>query len=152
MLRTARQVIDYLIYHRVNDRPGQVTSAGDQISKNRKYERPSQKNVLDLDSVNLASSACGLQEMVNRMNDSVKKRGVKMNFGKTKVMVFERGESTTECDLLIEGEKVEQVKEFVYLDSLFTNDGKYDRDVERRVNAGIKVNGALFSIINSKNV
>ncbi|GBP45661.1 hypothetical protein EVAR_35928_1 [Eumeta japonica] len=51
----------------------------------------------------------GLQEMVNKMKDSVKKRDIKLNVGKTKVMVFERGESRTECDILIEGEKVEQV-------------------------------------------
>ncbi|GBP30855.1 hypothetical protein EVAR_91596_1 [Eumeta japonica] len=50
----------------------------------------------------LAPSICGLQEMVNKMNDSVKKRNVKENVGKTKVMVFERAESTTECDILIE--------------------------------------------------
>ncbi|GBP13689.1 hypothetical protein EVAR_7021_1 [Eumeta japonica] len=45
---------------------------------------------------------CGLQEVVNKMNDWVKKRGRKVNVGKTKVMVFERGDSTTECDVLIE--------------------------------------------------
>ncbi|GBP79902.1 hypothetical protein EVAR_63339_1 [Eumeta japonica] len=81
---------------------------------------------------------CGLQEMVNKMNDSIKKRGMKVNLGKTKVVMFEEGESTTECDTLIEGEKVKQVKEFVYLGNLFIDDGKYDRDIERRVNAGNK--------------
>ncbi|GBP05451.1 hypothetical protein EVAR_2978_1 [Eumeta japonica] len=60
------------------------------------------------DHVTLGPSACGLQEMVTKMNDSVKKRDMKVNVGKTKVMVFERDESTTECDILIEGEKVEQ--------------------------------------------
>ncbi|GBP40105.1 hypothetical protein EVAR_33681_1 [Eumeta japonica] len=99
-----------------------------------------------------APSACGLQETVNKMNDSAKKRGMKVNVGKTKVMVFERDESTTEFDILIQGEKIEQVKEFVYLGSLFTNDGKHDRDIERRVNGGNKVNGALLSIINSKSL
>ncbi|GBP69520.1 hypothetical protein EVAR_88421_1 [Eumeta japonica] len=70
----------------------------------------------------LAPSTCGLQEMVNKINDSVKKRGMKLNVGKTKVMVFKRGESTTECDIFIESENLEQVKEFIYLGSLFTND------------------------------
>ncbi|GBP32762.1 hypothetical protein EVAR_18915_1 [Eumeta japonica] len=37
-------------------------------------------------------------------------------------MLFERGENMTECDVLIEGEEVDQVKEFVYLGSLLTND------------------------------
>ncbi|GBP65758.1 hypothetical protein EVAR_44403_1 [Eumeta japonica] len=78
--------------------------------------------------------------------------GMKVNIGKTKVMVFERSESATECDILIESEKIEQVKEFEYLDSLFTNDGKHDGDIERRVNAGNKVNGALFAIKKRKSV
>ncbi|GBP51117.1 hypothetical protein EVAR_31842_1 [Eumeta japonica] len=72
---------------------------------------------------------CGIQEIVNEINGFVKKRGIKLNVGKTKVMVFEKDESTTECDILIEGEKVEQVKEFVYLGSLFTNYDKHDRDI-----------------------
>ncbi|GBP70798.1 hypothetical protein EVAR_52925_1 [Eumeta japonica] len=54
------------------------------------------------DQVILSWLACGLQEIVNKMNDSVKKRGMKVNVGKTKVMVLERNESTTGCDILIE--------------------------------------------------
>ncbi|GBP95044.1 hypothetical protein EVAR_64276_1 [Eumeta japonica] len=100
----------------------------------------------------LAPSTRGLQEMVNNMNDSVKKRGMKVNVGKTQILIFERGEWTIECDILIEGEKVEQVKEFVYLGSLFTNDGKHDRDIGRRINAGNKVHGDLLAVMNSKNV
>ncbi|GBP00899.1 hypothetical protein EVAR_2225_1 [Eumeta japonica] len=45
----------------------------------------------------LTPSACELQEMVTKMYDSVKK----VNISKTKVMVFERAESTTECDIHI---------------------------------------------------
>ncbi|GBP77759.1 hypothetical protein EVAR_98452_1 [Eumeta japonica] len=67
-------------------------------------------------------------------------------------MVFERSESTNERDILIEGEIVEQVKVFVFLGSLLTNDGKHDRDIERRGNAGDRVNGALLSIMNSKSI
>ncbi|GBP71599.1 hypothetical protein EVAR_10812_1 [Eumeta japonica] len=93
-----------------------------------------------------------MEEKVTKMNDSVKKRGMKVNIDKTKVIVVERGESVTECDILIEGQKVEQVKEFVHLGSLFTNDSKHDSDIERRVNAGNKVNGALLAIMNSKSV
>ncbi|GBP68861.1 Neuronal acetylcholine receptor subunit alpha-3 [Eumeta japonica] len=100
----------------------------------------------------LALSACGLQEIVNIIYDYVNKRGMKVNVGKTKVMVFERGESTTKCNILIEAENVEQVKGFVYLGSLFANDGKHDRDIERRVNEGNKLNEALFAIMNRKSV
>ncbi|GBP34263.1 hypothetical protein EVAR_13401_1 [Eumeta japonica] len=94
----------------------------------------------------------GLQEMVNKMNDSVKKRGMKRNVGKTKVTVFERSESTTDCNILIGGEKGGKVKELVYSGSQYTNNSKHDRDIERRLNAGNKVNGTLLAIINSKSV
>ncbi|GBP43316.1 hypothetical protein EVAR_31200_1 [Eumeta japonica] len=69
-----------------------------------------------------------------------------------KVMVFERGESTTECDINIEGERVEHVKEFVYFSNLFTNDGNHDRYIERRVNVGNKANGNLLAVMYSKSV
>ncbi|GBP87752.1 hypothetical protein EVAR_61940_1 [Eumeta japonica] len=104
------------------------------------------------DQVILAPSACELQELINKMNDSVKKRGMKVNVGRTKVMVFERSKGTTECDVPIEGGKSELVEEFVYMGSLFTNDGKYGRDIERRVNVRNKANGALLAIMNSKGV
>jgi hypothetical protein len=38
----------------------------------------------------------------------------------------------------------ERVKEFVYLASMFTRDGKCVSDIERRANAGNIVNGAPF--------
>ncbi|GBP07613.1 hypothetical protein EVAR_2745_1 [Eumeta japonica] len=63
------------------------------------------------DQIILAPLACGLREVVNKMYDSGQERSMKVNVGKTKVMEFERGGSTTECDILIEGVKVEEVKE-----------------------------------------
>ncbi|GBP06375.1 hypothetical protein EVAR_4531_1 [Eumeta japonica] len=63
------------------------------------------------------------------MNDAVKKRGVKVNAGKTKVMVFERGEGTTACDILIDGEKVEQAKDLytwiACLQMMVTDDSRH---------------------------
>ncbi|GBP87522.1 hypothetical protein EVAR_57231_1 [Eumeta japonica] len=62
------------------------------------------------DHVILAPPAYGLQEMVNKMNNSVKKkRSMKVNVGKSKVMVLERGENTSECDIFIEGKTTPQV-------------------------------------------
>ncbi|GBP64502.1 hypothetical protein EVAR_49301_1 [Eumeta japonica] len=54
--------------------------------------------------------------------DSVINRGIKVNVSKTKVMVFEKGESTTDYDI-------------------------YRRNIERRVNAGNKVNWALLAVV-----
>ncbi|GBO98942.1 hypothetical protein EVAR_342_1 [Eumeta japonica] len=75
---------------------------------------------------------------------------MKVKVDKIKVMAFKRDQTTTESLILIEDEKVEQVKEFVHLGSLFTN---YDKNyIERKVNAGNKVIEALFVISNSKSV
>ena len=38
---------------------------------------------------------------------------------------------------------LEQVNEVVYLGSMFSRDGRYEMDVERRIVAGNKVNRAL---------
>ncbi|GBP55142.1 hypothetical protein EVAR_90163_1 [Eumeta japonica] len=61
------------------------------------------------DQVIFAPSACGLQVMVNKMNDSVKKKCMKVNVSNTKAMVFERSKSTTESDINIEAERVERM-------------------------------------------
>ncbi|CAG5002623.1 unnamed protein product [Parnassius apollo] len=104
------------------------------------------------DQVIFASSAAELQMMVTSMNWALKERGIKVNASKTKVMVFEREESKTVCEIRIEGELIEQVDEFVSLGCVFSRDGRYDKDIERRVNAGNRVNGALHSIVKNQNV
>ena len=83
------------------------------------------------DQVILASPEGELQQMVTIMNDAFKSKGIKVNVSKM-----------TECNIL--KERVEQVKEFVYLGSMFTRDGKHSKDIERRVTAGNQVNVALL--------
>ncbi|GBP51763.1 hypothetical protein EVAR_97040_1 [Eumeta japonica] len=52
------------------------------------------------DRVKFALLACELQEKVpNEMNDSVRKRCMKINASKTRVLIFERSESTSECEM-----------------------------------------------------
>ncbi|GBP29546.1 hypothetical protein EVAR_93343_1 [Eumeta japonica] len=91
-------------------------------------------------------------EMVTVTNDSVKKRGMKVNVSKVKVIVFEKDETglKTIYYTCTRDERIEQEKEFVYLGSLFTNDDKYDTDIERQVNTRSDVNGVLIAIMNSK--
>ncbi|GBP15921.1 hypothetical protein EVAR_12507_1 [Eumeta japonica] len=55
------------------------------------------------------------------------------------VKEFKRTESLTECDTCVKGEKAEQVKVFINLGRLFTNDAKRDRDTGRRVSVRNKV-------------
>lgn len=93
-----------------------------------------------------------MQEMVTLMNEGFKRKGMKVNVAKTKVMVIEKDDEMTECKKDINGETVEQVSEFVYLGSVFTRDGKIEKDVKRRVNAGNQINGALHSFVSRKGI
>ncbi|GBO99545.1 hypothetical protein EVAR_707_1 [Eumeta japonica] len=50
----------------------------------------------------------------------LRKKGMKVNVSANKIMVCEKNECTTECDIY----------KIIHLSSLFTNDGKHDRDIE----------------------
>ncbi|GBP09875.1 hypothetical protein EVAR_92428_1 [Eumeta japonica] len=96
------------------------------------------------DQVILTSSACELKAMVIKINDYVNERAIN-------IMVFERSKYRTECNIYRRRES--RTSERVYtLGSLFTNYGKHNRDIKRRVYARNKVNGALHAIMSSKSV
>ncbi|GBP05312.1 hypothetical protein EVAR_68005_1 [Eumeta japonica] len=70
--------------------------------------------------VMLAPSACVLQEIVNKMNDPVKKSGMKVNFGKTKEENKMCEILTSKCkngsgSILIRNEELELVDTTVFL-------------------------------------
>ena len=44
------------------------------------------------------------------------------------------------------------MNEVVYLGSMFSRDGRYKMDVERRIAAGNKVNGALAALMRRRNI
>ena len=50
------------------------------------------------------------------------------------------------------GKILEQMNEVVYLGSMFSRDGRYKMDVERRIAAGNSFNGALAALIRRRNV
>ena len=55
-----------------------------------------------------------LRAMVERFVEECKRRGLKFNAGKSKVMVL-GGEEGLECDVCLDGIRLEHVSEFKYL-------------------------------------
>jgi hypothetical protein len=99
------------------------------------------------DAVLMGESESELQELVNGFTEVCKRRNLKMNADKCKVMVFERsGES--ECEITIDGEVLEVVNEFKYLGSVLEKKGGCDRDVNNRVVHGRRVAGIMSKIVN----
>lgn len=70
------------------------------------------------DQVTVSSSE-ELQETVYTTHDALKRKIMKINMDKTKVMAFGRGEGMSDCHILIERRKVNQEKEFMHLGSTF---------------------------------
>ena len=99
------------------------------------------------DQVILASSAKQLQDMVTLMNEAFKSKGMNINVNNTTVVEFGTDKDVSLCDVKINDVSMEQVNDFVYLGSMFTRNGKIDADVERRVNAGKKVDGGIHAVV-----
>ena len=68
--------------------------------------------------------------LLNNINEEGKKKNMKLNAKKTKVMHIGRG---TYEDIDIDGETLERVLEFVYLGSCKTSDGDCKEDLNRRI-------------------
>ncbi|KAF1010546.1 MAG: hypothetical protein GAK29_05048 [Acinetobacter bereziniae] len=104
------------------------------------------------DAVLVAEDPNELQGMMQKLGESAKKMDLKINASKTKVVVFDREGTEEECKVTLNGEELEQVKEFAYLGRMFVKDGNLDGEIERRVKAGRKASGSLWSVAKNENV
>ena len=72
------------------------------------------------------------EQRLQRLNEVAKSYDMKINVKKTKTMVVSRTEGK-KVDILIEGKRVEQVKQFKYLGSVLTEDASCIDDVKQRI-------------------
>ena len=104
------------------------------------------------DAVLLASDDIQLQSLVTRMSEVCLEKHLRMNADKCKVMVVEKNECITKCEIKLDSVALEQVNEFLYLGSLISRNGKTEDDMKRRVNMADRMNGALMNVIRNKNI
>src|SRR3989442_9423864 len=71
----------------------------------------------------VAGTEMGLQRLVNKLNDTAKNFGMKINVQKTKSMVV-RWAGGGVVNTTVDGLRIEQVKNFKYLGSVITEDGR----------------------------
>ena len=83
----------------------------------------------------ISNSEGGLQRLMDRLNEVRKSYKIKINVKKTNTMVVSRTEGKT-VNILIEWQKVEQVKKFKYLGAVISEDGRCIDDVKQRVAMG----------------
>ena len=69
---------------------------------------------------------------MDRLNAIAKKYSMRINIKKTKTMVVSKKDGRT-VSIMIDGQKVEQVKTFKYLGSVIAEDGRCMEDIKQRI-------------------
>ena len=75
-----------------------------------------------------------------------RRRGLKVNADKSKVIVL-GGEKGRECEIRVDGTRLEQVSEFKYLGCALNESNTDDAESLRKVPSGRKVAGAIRSLV-----
>ena len=102
------------------------------------------------DTVLLAESEEELKWNVEKLHEAMKKHKLKVNWSKSNTMVFST--VPTECNIEIDGEKVKNVKESVYLGVTLSEDGKRRGEVERRIGMTMQTVGAMKKVYESREI
>ena len=76
----------------------------------------------------LAESEEDLKWNVEKLHEAIKRHRLKVNWSKSNTMIFSR--VTAECNIEIDGERVKNVKEAVYLGVKLSEDGKMGSEGE----------------------
>ncbi|MCP4337615.1 MAG: reverse transcriptase family protein, partial [Desulfobulbaceae bacterium] len=101
------------------------------------------------DTVLLSDNEWELQGLVNMFRTVCERRNLKVNVGKSKVMVFERG-AATDCEVRLNGQVMANVSSFKYLGSVMSKDGGLEDEMQERVQQGKRVVGTLKSVTRNR--
>ena len=89
--------------------------------------------------------------MVGQFAEVYRRRGLKVNAGKSKVMVL-NGEERLKCEVRVGGIHLEHVSEFKYFLWCVLDESRTDgADCSRRV-SGRRVAGAIRSLVNARDL
>ena len=95
----------------------------------------------------MAESEEELKSLLVKVKEESEKVGLKLNIQKTKIMA-----SSPITSLQIDGETMETVKDFIFLDSKITADGDCSHKFKRCLLLGRKVMINLYSILKSRDI
>ena len=119
------------------------------------------------DAVLFAESEQELQRMVTEFDRVCERRKLRVNVGKSKVMVFERRDYDTidfgrgyrvrvideqKCNVGLKGEQLEEVKEFKYLGSVLSKDGGMEGEIRERTLQGRRAIGELGTVVKGRSM
>ena len=112
------------------------------------YEMRNINNLRYADDTTLtAESEEELKSLLMKVKEESEKVGLKLNIQKTKIMA-----SGPITSWQIDGETMETVTDFIFLDSKITADGDCSHEIKRRLLLGRKVMNNLDSIFKSRDI
>ena len=82
---------------------------------------------------------------VEKLHEAIKRHRLKVKWSKSNTMVFSR--APAECNMEIDGKRVKNVKEIVYLGVKLSEDGKMGSEVERRIRMMMQTVGAIKKVL-----
>ena len=100
------------------------------------------------DLVLCVESEESLKKLIEGFRRVCKRRGLKVNVDKSKVMVVS-GENMP-CRIMLDGELLEQVSEFKYLGYMLDERGTDDTECGRKVSSGRREASAIKLLVNAK--
>ena len=103
------------------------------------------------DTVLMSDNEWELNGLVNMFGEVCEKRNLKVNVGKSKVMIFERGEES-DCEVRLNNQVMENVRSFKYLGSVMSKDGSIEDDVQEKVQQGKRTAGTLRAVTRNRSV
>ena len=86
------------------------------------------------DTVILAETEHELQhDLMDIVVQESEQKELFLNIAISYTMVFSKPSSIATCQIKVNGKPLEPVNSFVYLGSVFTSDGRYEKEVKRRI-------------------
>ena len=89
--------------------------------------------------------------MVGRFAEVCRRRGLKVNAIKSKVMVL-NGEEELECEVYADGVRLKHVSEFKYFKCILDEPGTDGADCSRKVASRRRVAGAIRLLVNARDL
>ena len=85
------------------------------------------------DTVLTADSEEKLQELLNKVVEESKNKGLELNSKKTESMIITRKTSIPKCEIKIEENTIKQANSFKYLGTQITSDGRNHQEIKSRI-------------------
>ena len=112
-----------------------------------KIARRNINNLRYTDNTTLMAESKELKSLLMKVKEESKKVGLKLSIQKTKIMA-----SASVTSWQIDGEKMETVRDFIFLVSKITGDGDWSHEIKRCLLPGISSMTNLDSILKSRDI